>query len=94
MLLVRKTLTQLLLEVTDEKIQEISTETLSKYRKKGSCNDSKLLISLYFYYFLLKQTLLNLIEKCDINKFLRLEIHEKKFNRGINFISINLKKIF
>ena len=52
MLLVRKTLTQLLLEVTDEKIQEISTETLSKYRKKGSCNDSKLLISLYFYYFL------------------------------------------
>ncbi|CAG9801699.1 unnamed protein product [Chironomus riparius] len=36
MLLVRKTLTQLLLEVTDEKIQEISTETLSKYRKKAS----------------------------------------------------------
>ena len=51
MLLVRKTLTQLLLEVTDEKIQEISTETLSKYRKKGSCKDSRkkiVKISLYF----------------------------------------------
>lgn len=37
MLLVRKTLTEILLEVTDEKIQEISSETLSKYRKKGIC---------------------------------------------------------
>jgi Arginine/serine-rich protein PNISR len=35
MLLVRKTLTEILIEVTDEKIQEISSETLSKYRKKG-----------------------------------------------------------
>lgn len=37
MLLVRKTLTEILLEVTDEKIQEISKETLSKYRRKGIC---------------------------------------------------------
>lgn len=37
MLLVRKTLTEILLEVTDEKIQEISSETLSKYRRKGIC---------------------------------------------------------
>lgn len=37
MLLVRKTLTEILLEVTDEKIHEISSETLSKFRKKGSC---------------------------------------------------------
>jgi len=35
MLLVRKTLTEILLEVTNEKILEISNETLSKYRKKG-----------------------------------------------------------
>lgn len=65
MLLVRKTLTQLLLEVTDEKIQEISTETLSKYRKKGSCNDSKKNINFFIFYI----NILNLIEKCDINNF-------------------------
>lgn len=52
MLLVRKTLTQLLLEVTDEKIQEISTETLSKYRKKGSCNDSKKNL-IYFLFIII-----------------------------------------
>ena len=37
MLLVRKTLTEILKEATDEKIQEISKETLSRYPKKGSC---------------------------------------------------------
>ncbi|KAG5684308.1 hypothetical protein PVAND_013543 [Polypedilum vanderplanki] len=36
MLLVRQTLTTILLETTNEKIQEISSETLSKYRKKAS----------------------------------------------------------
>lgn len=35
MLLVRKTLTSIMLEVTNEIIQEISNETLTKYRKKG-----------------------------------------------------------
>lgn len=44
MLLVRKTLTEILLEVTDEKIQEISSETLSKYRKKGICEHENLII--------------------------------------------------
>lgn len=37
MLLVRAELTKILLEVTNEKIQEISSETLSKYRRKGIC---------------------------------------------------------
>lgn len=61
MLLVRKTLTQLLLEVTDEKIQEISTETLSKYRKKGSCNDSKKNINFFIFYKIFLISLKNVI---------------------------------
>lgn len=51
MLLVRKTLTEILKEVTDEKIQEISKETLSRYQKKGSCTNSILpMISLSFLF--------------------------------------------
>lgn len=50
MLLVRKTLTSILLEVTNEKIQEISTEMHTKFRKKGSCNkDTKYIISLTLF---------------------------------------------
>lgn len=45
MLLVRKTLTSILLEVTNERIQEISSETLSKYRKKGRLQKYSLTIN-------------------------------------------------
>jgi hypothetical protein len=50
MLLVRKTLTSILLEVTNERIQEISSETLSKYRKKGRFQSYSLNFSLIFLY--------------------------------------------
>lgn len=36
MLLVRRTLTEILLEVTNEEISIIATETLARARKKGS----------------------------------------------------------
>lgn len=48
MLLVRKTLTSILLEVTNERIQEISSETLSKYRKKGRLKSFSINFSLIF----------------------------------------------
>lgn len=54
MLLVRKTLTEIFLEVTDEKIQEISKSTLEKYRQKGSC---AIAISLKSFLISLKQNL-------------------------------------
>ena len=40
MLLVRKNLTEILLEVTNDLIFDISKETVSKL-KKGSCNKTK-----------------------------------------------------
>lgn len=55
MLLVRKTLTSIMLEVTNEIIQEISNETLTKYRKKGR-NQEVLFLKIYFF----------LIEKCEV----------------------------
>lgn len=51
MLLVRKTLTEIFLEVTDEKIEEISKSTLEKYRQKGSC---AIAISLKIIFIFLK----------------------------------------
>lgn len=45
MLLVREELTKILLEVTNEKILEISSETLSKYRRKGICAIENFLIT-------------------------------------------------
>lgn len=50
MLLVRKTLTSILLEVTNERIQEISSETLSKYRKKGRLQSYSLTINFSLIY--------------------------------------------
>lgn len=63
MLLVRKTLTEILLEVTDEKIHEISSETLSKYRKKGICA-----IIVNHFYELCFPKIQNLNENCDERK--------------------------
>ena len=74
MLLVRKTLTEVLLEVTDEKIQEISSETLSKYRKKGICA-----IKNYFYkllnFFLKLVSKTNASQPIDDNYNLELNIN-------------------
>lgn len=61
MLLVRKTLTEILLEVTDEIIHEISSETLSKYRKKGIC---AIIVKQNSYYFSFPK-IQNLNENCD-----------------------------
>jgi hypothetical protein len=51
MLIVRKTLTTILLEVTNEIIHEISTETVSKFRKKGISQTKN-----QFYFVILMKT--------------------------------------
>lgn len=67
MLLVRKTLTSILLEVTNERIQEISSETLSKYRKKGRFQSYSFTIRFNF-----SLNNLNLNERKNIKKFLKI----------------------
>lgn len=48
MLSVRKNLTEILLEVTNEQINEIAIETLSKMRSKGQSNHFTVEKNLYF----------------------------------------------
>lgn len=50
MLTVRKTLTEILLEVTNEEIQSIGTETCTKFRTRGRF-DNKILSFLFFPLF-------------------------------------------
>lgn len=92
MLLVRKTLTEILLEVTDDKIQEISKETLSRYKRKGSCAIEHISLSVFQFNFLLTNTQKKKIQNKNCAKFKMLRDENENLNQESVKISIDAYK--